>query len=366
MDRVFPFGFPFPTAFYLTLYVVTLVIHVVFMNYVLAGGGYLAVGSFLGSRRDANNATGDATSILRDWMPFAVSATITAGVAPLLFLQILYQRDFYSANLLLFHRWMSIVPVLIVGFYLSYLYKGRTIGHRSAVWRTVIGVVAFACYFFTAYSWTENHLLSQRRDIWPVFYASERMMYFTPSLWLRLGLWVSGSVATMVTIVSWQLWFARRHGGDVREGEARRAATLALCGIGVSVACAAAYTAALGDGVFKVVTGALGAPYLVAAMVGLAVQAAVWIAQRRSQEFRGGFLAFASAGALLSIIGMTVVREAIRLAGTDVATLYPQHAADLSVGGLPVFLAFFAINAVVVGLCFRLVHRGRLKTGGGA
>ena len=71
-------------------------------------------------------------------------------------------------------------------------------------------------------------------------------------------------------------------------------------------------------------------------------------------------------GALLSIIGMTVAREAISLAGTDIATLYPQHAADLSVGGLPLFLAFFAINAAVVGWCFRLVHRGRLKMGGGA
>ncbi len=113
-----------------------------------------------------------------------------------------------------------------------------------------------------------------------------------------------------------------------------RAATLALCGIGVSVACAAAYTAAFGDGVFKVVTGALGAPYLVAAMVGLAVPAAVWIAQSRSQESSGGSLAFASAEALLSIIGITVAREVIRLAGTDIATLYPQHAADLSVGGV--------------------------------
>ena len=45
MDTPFPFGFPPPTAFYLALYIGTLVVHVVFMSYVLAGTGYLAVGS---------------------------------------------------------------------------------------------------------------------------------------------------------------------------------------------------------------------------------------------------------------------------------------------------------------------------------
>ena len=37
MDTPFPFGLPLPTAFYLTVYVLTLMIHVVFMNYVHAG-----------------------------------------------------------------------------------------------------------------------------------------------------------------------------------------------------------------------------------------------------------------------------------------------------------------------------------------
>ena len=43
MDEAFPFGFPPATAGYLTLYTFTLVIHVLFMNYVLAGTTYLAI-----------------------------------------------------------------------------------------------------------------------------------------------------------------------------------------------------------------------------------------------------------------------------------------------------------------------------------
>jgi hypothetical protein len=48
---------------------------------------------------------------------------------------------------------------------------------------------------------------------------------------------------------------------------------------------------------------------------------------------------------------------------------YPQRAAALSIGRPPIFIAFFAINAVLVAYCLRIVHRGPVKTddtGGGA
>ena len=37
MESVFPFGIPGPTLLYLMLYVLTLAVHFVFMNYVFAG-----------------------------------------------------------------------------------------------------------------------------------------------------------------------------------------------------------------------------------------------------------------------------------------------------------------------------------------
>ena len=83
MDQVFPIGFPGPTAFYLTLYVLTLVVHVLFMNYVLAGTAYLAIRSLGG--RPPNRGSATISGVLSDWMPVMLSGAITAGVAPLLF-----------------------------------------------------------------------------------------------------------------------------------------------------------------------------------------------------------------------------------------------------------------------------------------
>src|SRR5688572_12456208 len=122
---MFPFDQPPATALYLSLYLLTLVLHVLSMNYVLAGQSYLAVVGVLEVVRGPLRSQEAPAAKLRDWSPFALGVTITAGVAPLLFVQILYKRPFYTANLLLFHRWMAILPVLIVAFYLLYLQKSK-------------------------------------------------------------------------------------------------------------------------------------------------------------------------------------------------------------------------------------------------
>jgi hypothetical protein len=129
MNTIFPLGFPAPTIFYLVLYIATLLVHVVFMNYVLAGSAYIAFGVLKNRTAVSGLKEDKIANMLRDWLPFVLSAAITAGVAPLLFIQILYKQNVYTANLLLFHRWMSIVPALIVGFYLLYLAKSKKIIH---------------------------------------------------------------------------------------------------------------------------------------------------------------------------------------------------------------------------------------------
>ena len=211
MDHVFPFGFPFPTAWYLTLYVVTLTVHVVFMNYVLAGSGYLAIASLLNLlRKERAEEASPIFALVRDWLPFALSAAITAGIAPLLFLQILYQENFYTANLLLSHRWMAILPVLIIAFYLLYLLKSKMLrNEHHRVLRFVTTFLIFLCFAFTTWSWTENHLLSMDREVWNSFYGEERWRYYSSVLVPRLLLWAVGSMPMFCAWVGIQLYLKR-------------------------------------------------------------------------------------------------------------------------------------------------------------
>jgi len=380
MDRTFPLGFPFPTAFYLTLYVLTLVVHVVFMNYVLAGTGYLAVVGVWRwfKRRGGGEPTADEVfEILRDWMPFMLSAAITAGVAPLLFVQVLYKENFYTANLLLFHRWMAILPVLIVGFYLLYLMKSKWMEHRSAGWLAWVTVGALACFVFTGYTWTENHLLSLDRASWSSHYGSGAMKYRHPLLVPRFLMWAAGSIATMALIVGWQMLRGakgkkshaearspqriKRNGAAV---DVRKLANLAICGIILS---------GVVDGVYGwlvqhesghsgaapvCLTEPIAKPYAVLVVVGLLLQLGGWLDQRRRDRFSIVSLGLASIGLLATLLGMTVVREAIRLDSIDITKLYEQHAKAARVGGWWVFVFFLVVNAVLIAWCVRLARQG--------
>ncbi len=363
MDVLFPFGFQGATAFYLTFYVLTLVIHVLFMNYVLAGTAYLAVVTLFTGGPTAARERSATALLLRDWMPFALSAAITAGVAPLLFVQILYQRQFYTANLLLFHRWMVMLPVLIVGFYLLYLLKSRRIGEWPAAARAAVGGGAWLCFAFAGFSWAENHLLSTHESAWASFYAAGSMIYRSPELLPRLAVWFVGAIPTLAVLVAWQLWLMQRAGRTLPRTELSRLALLALAGLALSAVCGGLYYLAMDDAARRHVTGALASLYLGAAVLGLLLQAIAWMAQwlrlRPRPRLSAAWLGVASVGVLITVIGATVVREAIRLSATDIHALYERHARAAAVGGMPIFLIFLAVNAALIAWCIALAQSRR-------
>lgn len=359
MDRFFPIGFPGPTAFYLALYVGTLIIHVIFMNYVLAGVGFLAVSSISRRRTTETPGTVSARSVLTDWMPFATSAAITAGVAPLLFVQILYKKNFYTANLLLFHRWMAILPVLIVGFYLLYLLKSKWIVRQSKLALATISVGALACFAFTGLSWTENHLLSTDTGSWPGLYESGSMVYSHPQLIPRLGLWAVGAIPTMCLLVGWQLCIAQRRGRAIAASQTRILSRLAFLGMLLSGLCGWLYWLRMDEQARQAITGPLAGPFLIAAIIGLAIQVVGWIDQGRQPMFCRRALLAITLGVAMTVTCMSVVREAIRLAAIDLAPLYPQHADAAGKGGMIVFFGFLVLNAILIAWCLRLTsHRG--------
>ena len=124
-------------SLWLALYLVTFALHAVFVSYVAAGTGYALVAAL----RRAPDAIAERT---RDWLPFMLGAGITAGVGPLLFIQLLYQRRFYTGNLLLGPRWGAVVPALILGFYALYLAKA------SPRWRQLALAADLAYFAFVA------------------------------------------------------------------------------------------------------------------------------------------------------------------------------------------------------------------------
>jgi hypothetical protein len=357
MGAPFPFGLPGPTAAYLVFYLATLWIHIAFMNYVLAGSATLAAG--LAVPRLRGHA---ALEILRDWMPFMLSAAITAGIAPLLFLQVLYKEQFYTANLLLFLRWMAILPALILGFYLGYLLKKEGVRSWPAGRQVAVGAGVFACFAFVGWSWVENHLLSVAPEAqWREQYASGAHRYRSSELGPRLLLWFVAAFPTMALMVGWQLWDrVRRRGSDPAVG-ASFLAWIALAGIAASSLWAWRYYHLLGGPAQKAVAGAAAKPYFALSIAGGALEFLAWAAILRKGRFTGAALGVASAGLVANFVGTGVMNETIRLATLEttigLAALTERHAVSWKVGGLPVFLVFLALNAGLMAWCVRRVRR---------
>lgn len=352
---MFPFDEPGPTAFYLVLYLGTMLLHVVPMNYVLAGSGLLAwlAGWEAFTKRTATDHA-PLAAVLRDWLPLALSIAITAGVAPLLFLQILYKEPFYTANLLLLHRWMIIVPVLIVAFYLLYVQKMKRVAEGAAWGRLALAAGVLACFAFVAWTWTENHLLSlQDQATWSEQYASGRSFYGNAEIAPRLALWLSGAVVNLALVLAWQL---RASKPDDPSATAKRLARLAIVGITLAALAALAYVASLPAEVRGVLLGR-GMPYLVTAVAGLGATAWGW----RSIAARGAFgsisLTLVTSGALLTTLGVTALRELRRLTEIDLSQHYATHAQATEVGGLGLFVFFLVANTAAIGWVLVLVRR---------
>ncbi|HMP15891.1 MAG TPA: hypothetical protein PKD72_02620, partial [Gemmatales bacterium] len=324
--------------------------HVVFMNYVLAGTLWLAL-----HRLFARDSTPHASAkILTDWMPLMLSGAITAGIAPLLFLQLLYKQPFYTANLLLFHRWMAILPVLIIGFYGLYLLKTNWFQRQPRYLQRFLTFLPMLCIAFTGYSWTENHLLSlQSQSTWGAFYAQGGQHYAEPALGPRLLIWTLGAFPTLAVLLGWQHWYRGT-------GQPWPLARMAGLGMVLTLAACFWFWTVAAEHSRQALLSPLALPYLLTASLGILLQAIAWGIQVGYQTLQRLPLVLSSLGLLMTLLGMTVVREALRLHALGpgrLEQLYPLHAGVYGKGGFPLFLFFFVINSLLVAYVFWLVRQ---------
>lgn len=340
-----------PAGIYLWIYLSTLVLHLVFVHYCFAGAFVLAGAAIRG------RLAGDRIAqVVREWLPAAVSCAITAGIAPLLFVQILYQRSFYTANLLLFNRWMALLPVLIVACYALYIVKAKHLGATRGARRMVVAaaVLAAGLLVYVAWAFVENHLVGLRPDAWSELYRSNSAsLVGSPAAWARLAMWVFSAFPVFAVLMGWQLRLGAGGADDVaRDAAARRLSALALLGLLGAIGTTALYGCAQPE--FRL--AAQRAPIAsLTAVAGQCVTVVAWSLAWRGRKLPVGLLASASAGALLSMSGMAFIRELMRidmLAGTEAAIRSAQPS-----GGSVAFLVFALLGILTICWIVRSVAR---------
>ncbi len=358
MDSVFPFGFPAPSAWYLTLYVLTFALHQFFMHYVLAGSLFVGWSSLFpgrGPQRDEQ----PLALLIREWLPFLLSAAITAGVAPLLFVQVVYPRHFYTANLLLSWKWMIVVPVLVVAFYLLYLQKSRVISRWPLLVRGMVTIVTAGSFVFVGFCWTANHMLGNAESRWPDIYSTGVLNLDLAHVVTRMLIWIGGSFASLAVFTGWQL--RRTH--DIPEADSSRIAAMGLGGVVAAFASSVTYVFLIDAETRATLASVAGAPYLGIAFLGAIPQVIGWWKVYRSKAISNVPLALATIGLVASIIGCSVVRELLRLHKLDITALYVRHAEASQIGGLGIFIFSAIVNACLIGYCIWLVRSNKHELG---
>ena len=96
-------------------------------------------------------------------LPYSIAFAINFGVAPLLFLQVLYGHFFYTSSVLMAVFWLSIVFLLIVSYYSVYLFNLRydRAGHNSLL----LGLSVFLL-MLVAFVVSNNISLMQTPESW--------------------------------------------------------------------------------------------------------------------------------------------------------------------------------------------------------
>ncbi len=109
-----------PSGWFQFLLMLTFPLHLLAMN-ALLGTALTALAAHLLPGQPYRRLSHELAKAL----PFLVAFTVNLGVAPLLFLNVLYGNLFYTSTILMGLFWLAVIPLVIIAYYLLYLYDFR-------------------------------------------------------------------------------------------------------------------------------------------------------------------------------------------------------------------------------------------------
>lgn len=186
-----PMAMPAPPEIMMFLLGLTFVVHISLLG-LLFSSLWARAGAEWGSRRVYDSLRVHRAGVVGS------SMTITMGVPPLLFVQILYEKYFYSSSISIGFPWLAVVGYLLIGFYAMYWTQwswmrnsGPSLSGKIFWIITVLSVIAIG---FT-YSW--NHLKSISETPWNNTVSHMAAMH------RLLGYFGAGLIASG----AWGAWF---------------------------------------------------------------------------------------------------------------------------------------------------------------
>ncbi|BBO79142.1 hypothetical protein DSCW_65590 [Desulfosarcina widdelii] len=169
--------------------VLTFVLHLLFMNAMLGS----AIMAFICELR--GKKAGPSKDISTK-LPYTIAFTVNLGVAPLLFLQVLYGQFIYVSSVLMAGFWLAVIGLIIMLYYSAYIYDFRFEKMPGA--RTFfIGLTAILG-LIVAFLFTNNMTLMLRPETWQEYFGNRSGTLLNlndPTLWPRYLHFIVASIA---------------------------------------------------------------------------------------------------------------------------------------------------------------------------
>lgn len=147
------------------LHILTLTLHFAAMNFLVGGIIVLLWGKFTDRWEDPTVRT------FVKYFPTATAATVTLGVAPLLFVQLVYHRQVYAASIVSGWFWLMITVVLMISYYFLYgasltEKKDACTGRKMLI--ALVGLIYISLVYSSVFS------MAERPDMIKTLYAEDQ------------------------------------------------------------------------------------------------------------------------------------------------------------------------------------------------
>jgi hypothetical protein len=200
-----PAPLPGPPWLFHVLWVLTFVIHILFVNTVLGGTLLAAFASLAGAGKR------ETQTFFVEVNAWVISLAITFGIAPLLFIQVLLGRFFYTATILVAWAWLGMLGLLLVGYYLNYVAKFRLRAGKGA---GAALIVEAACFVGIAAIQVVVNLLHMQPGRWAKVGGNAWAAFADPAFVPRYLHFVLAAVAVAGALLAWVAVRRAGRGGD--------------------------------------------------------------------------------------------------------------------------------------------------------
>ena len=166
VPQVDPMAAPGPLWLLRTLLLLTFFLHLLFMNTMLGGA---AVAFVCAMHQKRSPFAAQLGRELGRVLPAVFAFTITLGVAPLLFLQVIYGHLLYASSILMAVPWMGIIALVLLAYYGVYYFSLRGTSYPAST-VAVLGV-ATVLLAGVAHIYTNNFTLMLAPERWLSLYG---------------------------------------------------------------------------------------------------------------------------------------------------------------------------------------------------